>query len=76
MRTPFRYGNRLFTLAGQLLIFPALKDFIADVFGYGRDRNRAIDTLGTQNNACEWAASGVPNVIHRRIITKWIGKKR
>lgn len=51
MKTPFRYGNRLFSLAGQLLIFPALKYFIAGIFGYGWDRNRAIDSKGTHNNA-------------------------
>ena len=51
MRTPFRYGNRLFSLAGQLLIFPALKDFICNAFSYGWDRNRAIDSKGNHNNA-------------------------
>lgn len=48
------YGlNKQFiNLKGKLLALPKLtKAFIMDALGYGWDRNRALDSIGTHNNA-------------------------
>lgn len=47
------YKNKnLLALKGKLFKFPtALINYIADIFSHGWDRNRTIDTLGTNNNA-------------------------
>ena len=52
MSNLYKINGNLLALSGKLSKFPTvLINYIADVFGYGWDRNRAIDTLGTQNNA-------------------------
>lgn len=48
----YSLNKQFINLKGKLLVLPKLiKAFIMDALGYGWDRNRAIDTLGTNNNA-------------------------
>lgn len=47
------YKNKnLLALRGKLFKFPmVLVNYIADIFSHGWDRNRALDSIGTHNNA-------------------------
>lgn len=48
----YSLNKQFINLKGKLLALPKLiKAFIMDALGYGWDRNRAIDTIGTHNNA-------------------------